>query len=235
MIENLWRMSIYGSVMILLVRLLIPIFIAGRGSLQPDLQVFNWPSVVRVLKLIYLAGMILTVAAFLVHQDMEMHCDESVMEEASTPERKTYSDILLKLSAKQSGLTGLYLGESHTEKRIKNVLQGRKKRTIFVILFFTVFGVFCGGAFWTVPRGRENTASSEAVNEQGMNMVTKEYSIEEMPVYLERVILSDTPVNSGGITRYVQLVMTEGEYFTEEYAGSGGGTYMENYRGTYEL
>lgn len=90
MIENLWRMSIYGSVMILLVlavrflmrkypkeyicalwmmvlvRLLIPIFIAGRGSLQPDLQVFNWPSVVRVLKLIYLAGMILTVAAFLV-------------------------------------------------------------------------------------------------------------------------------------------------------------------------
>lgn len=44
MIENLWRMSIYGSVMILLVlvvRLLIPIFIAGRGSFQPDLQVFN--------------------------------------------------------------------------------------------------------------------------------------------------------------------------------------------------
>ena len=29
--------------------------------------------------------------------------------------------------------------------------------------------------------------------------------------------------------------MTEGEYFTEEYAGPGGGIYAENYRGTYEL
>lgn len=412
MIENLWRMSIYGSVLILpvlaarlllrkypkeyicalwmmvLVRLLIPIFIVGSGSLQPDLQVlfageqsdrfiqdwqteetaegydparqtgtenggrdtktkqdlssrdsytegmgeksasqdFNWPFAVRALKVIYLAGMIFTGAAFWVqyvqmkkrtasavpdgkniwlceeipsafvmgvirpriylpdslntverwyvvkheemhirhadpwmrvagtitlclhwwnpvvwygihtmYQDMEMHCDESVMEEASTPERKTYSGILLKLSAKQSGLTGLCFGKSHTEKRIRNVLQGKKKRTIFVILFSAIFGVFCGGAFWTVPRGMENTASTEAVNEQGMNMVTKEYSIEEMPVYLERVILSDTPVNSGGMTRYVQLVMTEGEYYTEEYAGSGGGTYTENYRGTYEL
>lgn len=64
MIETLWRMSIYGSVLIVpvlaarlflqkypteysyvlcmpvLVRLLVPVFIVGSMSLQPDLQVF---------------------------------------------------------------------------------------------------------------------------------------------------------------------------------------------------
>lgn len=168
------------------------------------------------------------------YQDMEMCCDESVMEEASMPERKTYADILLNLSVRQNGFVPLAFNESNTEKRIKNVLKGRKERTVFLVLFFSLFAVFCGAAFMTVPRS-EYMGSSGTVSEQGKNMVTEEYPVEEMPVYLEQVILSDTPVNSQGLTRYIQLVMTEGEYFTEEYAGSGGGTFKENYRGTYEL
>lgn len=168
------------------------------------------------------------------YQDMEMCCDESVMEEASMPERKTYAGILLKFSVRQSGFASLAFNESNTEKRIKNVLKGRKERTVFLVLFFSLFAVFCGAAFMTVPRS-EYMGISGTVSEQGRNMVTREYFVEEMPVYLEQVILSETPVNSGGLTRYIQLVMTEGEYFTEEYAGSGGGTFGENYRGTYEL
>lgn len=168
------------------------------------------------------------------HQDMEMCCDESVMERASMEERKTYAGILLKFSAERSGLFSLAFNESNTEKRIQNILRGKKKRTVFLVLFFSLFSVVCGGAFMTVPRfGHGGISGTDS--EQGKNMVTREYSVEEMPVYLERVILSDTPVNSAGRIRYIQLVMTEGEYFTEEYAGAGGGTFAENYRGTYEL
>lgn len=169
------------------------------------------------------------------YQDMEMCCDEDVMEEASLSERKTYAAILLNQSAKQSGLAPLAFNESNTEKRVRNILRGRKKRTALLILLFSLFASFCGAAFLTVPRGAEGTEIPETAGEQGRNMVRKEYSVEEMPFYLEQVILSDTPVNSGGLTRYIQLVMTEGEYFTEEYAGAGGGIFAENYRGTYEL
>lgn len=412
MIETLWRMSIYGSVLIVpvlaarlflrkypteysyvlwmpvLVRLLVPVFIVGSMSLQPDLQVFlaegqmdgytqgmetadmpaaydseegtgtegtdghrengqnpaskgadaekrggisGWQEngqlyIVELLKIFYLAGLIIISAVFLIqyikmakrtavavhdgkniwlceeipsafvmgvirpriylpdflepvdrwyvvkheemhirhgdpwirtvgttalclhwwnpvvwygiyklYQDMEMRCDEFVMEEASFAERKTYAGILLRLSAKQSGFAALCFGESHTEKRIKNVLKEKKKRTVFLVIAFSMFIVFCGGAFLTIPRKMENTAGTAAVSEQGKNMVTEEYSIEEMPVYLEGVILSDTLVRNEGRIRYIQLVMTEGEYFTEEYAGAGGGTYEENYRGTYEF
>ena len=40
---------------------------------------------------------------------------------------------------------------------------------------------------------------------------------------------------SGGKKVLVRLVMTNGQFFTEAYAGSGGGTYSDNYRGNYEL
>lgn len=40
---------------------------------------------------------------------------------------------------------------------------------------------------------------------------------------------------SGGKKVLVRLVMTDGQFFTEAYAGSGGGTYPDNYRGNYEL
>lgn len=174
-------------------------------------------------------------AVYKLHQDMEMCCDEAVMEEASLPERKTYAAILLNQSVKQSGLKPLAFNESNTEKRVRNILNGRKKRTIFLVVFFSLFMVFCGGAFMTVPRGTGGMGSPGTESEQGMNMVNGEYSPEEMPVYLEQVILSDTPVNSRGLTGFIQLVMTEGEYFTEEYAGAGGGVFPENYRGIYEL
>lgn len=137
-------------------------------------------------------------AVYKLHQDMEMCCDEDVMEEASLPERKTYAAILLNQSVKQSGLKPLAFNESNTEKRVRNILNGRKKRTIFLVVFFSLFMVFCGGAFMTVPRGTGGMGSPGTESEQGMNMVN-------------------------------------GEYFTEEYAGAGGGVFPENYRGTYEL
>lgn len=37
-------------------------------------------------------------------QDMEMYCDESVLEERTFQERKKYADILLKFAVRQSGL-----------------------------------------------------------------------------------------------------------------------------------
>ena len=64
-------------------------------------------------------------------EDMEMYCDEAVLEECAGPEKKIYSEILLELSAAQSGFPALCFGESHTERRICNLLRERREERIW--------------------------------------------------------------------------------------------------------
>ena len=64
-------------------------------------------------------------------EDMEMYCDEAVLEECAGQEKKIYSEILLELSASQSGFPALCFGKSHTERRIRNLLQGCRKEHLW--------------------------------------------------------------------------------------------------------
>ena len=65
---------------------------------------------------------------------------------------------------------------------------------------------------------------------------SSDYKKEKQPVRLANfVIAENTAALSDGDSVSVRLVMTDGEYFDEEYAGPGGGTYPENYRGSYEI
>ena len=67
------------------------------------------------------------IAYFLMVKDMEMSCDESVMKQFSEDIRASYSNSLLSLSVKQSGLLSpLAFGESNVKSRIKNVLNYKK-------------------------------------------------------------------------------------------------------------
>lgn len=64
---------------------------------------------------------------FLMSKDMEMSCDESVMRNIDEDIRVNYSNSLLSLSAKQSGLSfPLAFGESNVKTRIKNILSYKK-------------------------------------------------------------------------------------------------------------
>ena len=64
---------------------------------------------------------------YLLIKDMEMSCDEMVMEQTNEDIRQDYSRSLLSLSIKQSGLLfPLAFGESNTKSRVKNVLNFRK-------------------------------------------------------------------------------------------------------------
>lgn len=60
-------------------------------------------------------------------KDMEMSCDERVLIESKEDIRACYSNSLLSLSVKQSGiLMPLTFGESNVKARIKNVLNFKK-------------------------------------------------------------------------------------------------------------
>ncbi|MFA7673424.1 MAG: M56 family metallopeptidase [Clostridia bacterium] len=68
-------------------------------------------------------------AYFLMVRDMEMSCDESVMSRSDKDIRAGYSNTLLALSMKQSGiLNPLSFGEYNVKYRIKNVLTYKRPR-----------------------------------------------------------------------------------------------------------
>lgn len=91
-------------------------------------------------------------AVFKMNQDMEMFCDESVLRNASPEDKKSYARTLLAFAEKRSGLSvGLAFGESHTERRVRNLARKRKGGIVVTSLVMTLT-VFCVAAFMTIPK-----------------------------------------------------------------------------------
>lgn len=88
---------------------------------------------------------------FKMYEDMEMYCDEAVVKECASPERKIYADVLLRLSARQSGVPGPGFGISHTERRIRNLLEKKKKVQVWWVLLFYLLVNLCVRISFTIP------------------------------------------------------------------------------------
>ncbi len=100
-------------------------------------------------------------AVYFMNQDMEMFCDETVLRHAPMEERKAYARTLLVFARKEEGFeTGLAFGESHTQKRIKNIMKKRRQSFLLVSLV-AVLAVFCVIALLTVPGGRREEEEPE--------------------------------------------------------------------------
>lgn len=64
---------------------------------------------------------------YLLAKDMELSCDEQVLEQSREDLRAAYASSLLRLSAWESGIPfSLFFGKSHTEIRIKRVIKYQK-------------------------------------------------------------------------------------------------------------
>lgn len=79
----------------------------------------------------------------------------------------------------------------------------------------------CTYLFLTVPIREQPGGAKESADGPSEPLAKEAYALEDMPVPMREVTLSDTAVLSDGVPFQVLLVMTEGEYFTEEYAGAG--------------
>jgi len=80
---------------------------------------------------------IIWLSYFLMVKDMEMSCDESVVKHSNEDIRANYSNSLLSISTKQSGIfSPLAFGESNVKSRIKNVLS--YKRPTFWVIIVTI-------------------------------------------------------------------------------------------------
>jgi beta-lactamase regulating signal transducer with metallopeptidase domain len=98
----------------------------------------------------------------LMSRDMEMSCDESVLQRMSQDARRGYSGSLLSLSVKQSGLFAanpLAFGESHVKARIHNVLN-YKKPVFWVTILAVVALAVSIVAFSTNPKTDQTVPES---------------------------------------------------------------------------
>ena len=89
----------------------------------------------------------------LMSRDMEMSCDESVLQKMSHDAKSGYSSSLLTLSVKRNGLFAanpLAFGESHVKARIKNILN-YKNPTFWVIAVASVIAIVVGIGLFTNP------------------------------------------------------------------------------------
>lgn len=91
-------------------------------------------------------------AFILLCRDLEMACDERVLEELGEEQKKGYSLALLHFAERNSGLfIPLAFGESHTESRIKNILN-YKKPSFWIIAAVIVLVIAAAATLLTDPQ-----------------------------------------------------------------------------------
>lgn len=81
-----------------------------------------------LLAVVYWFHPLVWLSYFLMIRDMEMSCDESVLQQMDTDIRKNYSKSLLGFATNRRGLTAgvLAFGETNTRRRVRNVMSFRK-------------------------------------------------------------------------------------------------------------
>ena len=193
------------------------------------------------------------------YQDMEMFCDEAAMGKADLSRRRAYAETLLRFAVRQSG-PGMApaFGETHTEQRIRNILRP-KRRGRWITLAVALFAAAGAAIFLTVPQGSRAKAGDdmELPGQGGSSMGETEkqdgvsgagtgdsgqpgtagnsstQSDQELESF-QNLVLSQSPMSPvEGQTLTVQLVMTEGVYYTREQVPES--LFPENYEGSYQL
>ena len=111
----------------------------------------------------------------LMSRDMEMSCDESVLQKMRQDVKGGYSSSLLSLSVKRNGLfivDPLAFGESHVKARIKNILN-YKKPVFWVVIASVIVLTGASVAFLSNPQLRYSNLTLE--NVESMTLVSGLY------------------------------------------------------------
>ena len=87
-----------------------------------------WKLVAFVITCIHWFNPLVWLSFFLMEKDMEMRCDEKVVQNLGNEHKKDYSRCILSLAANRRFIPKAYLsfGDSDTKKRVKNVLNYKK-------------------------------------------------------------------------------------------------------------
>ena len=94
-----------------------------------------------LLRIIYWFHPLVWIAYYFMCQDMEMSCDEKVIQGLDEEKRKDYSRLLLSFATGKWQFTGsLYFGGNNMENRIKNILNTKKTSIVAAALGVLLLG-----------------------------------------------------------------------------------------------
>lgn len=158
-----------------------------------------------VLTAVYWFHPLVWLSYFLMIRDMEMSCDEYVLQHMDTDIRKSYSKSLLGFATNQRGLTAgaLAFGETNTRRRVRNVMNF-KKQGKWIGLVAIVVVVIAAAVCLT-------NANRKAEKEQNL-FVVSETKINDYELKLVYVPEGEAPVKDS-------FGMYEGRFALQTYQG----------------
>ncbi|MCI8852749.1 MAG: M56 family metallopeptidase [Lachnospiraceae bacterium] len=116
------------------------------------------------------------IAYRLMNRDMEMYCDECVLQGKTFAQRRRYAQTLLDFACKGQGLSpALYFGESSTKGRIWHVLHAKRPHA-FLGLFLLLLVCGCGLSFLTTAAKEPQKA---VMDTNRIGLLTELFSGEE--------------------------------------------------------
>ena len=127
---------------------------------------YLWKPIGFLLLSVYWFNPVVWLSYILLCRDIELACDEKVIRDMQTGDKKAYSEALLSCSVSQRMITAcpVAFGEVGVKKRIKSVLN-YKKPAFWVILVALIASVAIGVCFMTDPLQEENVTTVQSVTD----------------------------------------------------------------------
>lgn len=102
-------------------------------------------NIIAVVNIVYWWNPLIWYATYLMKQDMEMFCDESVMRQLERNRQKEYLSTLLMCAGQNSGIVPVMaFGESNVERRISHIMNIKKTKP-YIVIALLLFAIVCFG------------------------------------------------------------------------------------------
>ncbi|MGB4661799.1 MAG: M56 family metallopeptidase [Mobilitalea sp.] len=146
----------------------------------------------------------------LMNHDMEMACDEKVLQNLGSSIKKEYSGSLLSLASdgKATGGISIAFGDNNVKNRIRNVLDYKKPALWIIIASSLIVAAVCIGLFFS-PIGNNDKEQTAILNNntdaEYNNEITKDTNLaadttDDSASTDETGLLTDADANSSTIT-----------------------------------
>lgn len=154
-----------------------------------------WKLIAFLLLAVYWWNPLVWCAFFYMVRDMEMSCDEAVIEQFGNEIKQGYSNSLLSFAMERHpySFAPIAFGEGDAGRRIKNVLNFKKPHTWVAILVFVllvVVGVSC------LTNGKDKISSETASDTENSQMPQQTVETTEAPIDSVNSSTFEAPLSS---------------------------------------
>lgn len=140
-----------------------------------------WKLIAFLLLAVYWWNPLVWCAFFYMVRDMEMSCDEAVIEQFGNEIKQGYSNSLLSFAMERHpySFAPIAFGEGDAGRRIKNVLNFKKPHTWVAILVFVLLVVVCVSC---LTNGKDKISSETASDTENSQMPQQTVETTEAPI-----------------------------------------------------